>query len=266
MKYIQRVVFLLMFCLMLGSCEKVVDLKLKSIDAKYVIEGVVTNELGKCKVTITSTKDVNESNQFGGVSGAIVKIESKGVGYPLIETSAGIYQSKTLKGVMGQTYLLTVSLNGQTFTAASTMPIAEPFQNMYLGSGDFAATRTIVSVSYKDDADTKNYYWFQQYVNNIEQPRYAVVTDEYSVGQNIVASLIFENTTGDTSKDLKKGDKLTVEMHAVEEPMYTYLFSLYGATGSDNGTAPANPESNLKGGALGYFSAHTTQRRVLVIP
>jgi hypothetical protein len=30
--------------------------------------------------------------------------------------------------------------------------------------------------------------------------------------------------------------------------------------------SPANPLSNIQGGALGYFSAHTVQRRTVIIP
>ena len=252
--------------LLLVSCEKVVEVQLKNSNAKYVIEGVMTNETGRCRVKITTTNDFKASNEFAGVAGAVIKIESKGVIYNLKDMGNGIYQHSTVKGVPGQTYQLTVSLNDQTFTASSTMPLGLPFQDMFIARNDFSTTKAVVNVRYADIPAAKNYYWFQQYVNGIEQSAFGLVTDEFSDGQEIIASLLFENTTGDSSKDFKKGDRLTVEMHNIEAPIYTYLLSLYGASGTDNGTPFANPQSNLSGGALGYFSAHTTQRKVVVIP
>jgi hypothetical protein len=51
-------------------------------------------------------------------------------------------------------------------------------------------------------------------------------------------------------------------MNCVDKNVYDYFFTLSGVTGN-NGfqtATPANPVSNISNGALGYFSAHTTQR------
>jgi hypothetical protein len=92
------------------------------------------------------------------------------------------------------------------------------------------------------------------------------MNDEFTPGQEVNDYLVFENDTENKALNFKKGDKLTAIMHCVDPAVYTYLFSLFGANGSDNGAAPSNPLSNISGGALGFFSAHTVQEKTLIIP
>lgn len=256
----------LLLILTLFSCEKVIDLKLNENTPKYVIEGTITNEPGICQVLISQTKDFKDDNSFNGVSGAVVKIENNGIVTNLVETETGVYKTAQINGAPGQTYRLTINVNGEVFTASSTMPELVPFLDFTLKPADYDTTRTTPMVKFKDIAAVKNYYWFQQYVNDKIQSRYSVFNDEFTNGQEVNSYLVFENNTDDRSRNFKKGDRLTAEMHCVDGPTYTYLFSLTNANGSDNGAAPANPLSNITGGALGFFSAHTVQRKTIVIP
>jgi len=265
MKIIHRFILLLLISA-LWSCEKAIDLKLKDNVLKYVIEGTITNEPGICKVLISETKDFSDDNQFNGIGGAIVKIENNGNTVLLTEISKGIYQTTAINGTPGQTYNLTVDINGKVFKASSTMPELVPFLDFTLKPADFDTTRATPMVKYKDPAETKNYYWFQQYVNDKIQKDYSVTNDEFTTGREINEYLVFENKTKNRALNFKKGDRLTAEMHCVDGPVYTYLFSLFGAAGSDNGAAPTDPLSNISGGALGFFSAHTVQRKTIIIP
>jgi hypothetical protein len=248
------------------SCEKVIDLTLNDNTLKYVIEGTITNEPRVCQVLISQTKDFKDDNQFKGVSGAVVTIESNGIVTTLSEISNGVYSSTQINGAPGQTFHLTVRVNGEVFTASSTMPDMVPFLDFTLKPSDYDTTRTTPMVKFRDVAGIANYYWFQQYVNDQIQSQYTVLNDEFTNGQEVNAYLTFENTTKDLSKNFKRGDRLTAEMHCVDAPVYTYLFSLSNANGSDEGAAPSNPLSNINGGALGFFSAHTVQRKTIVLP
>jgi hypothetical protein len=257
---------LLLLVLFLGSCEKAIDLKLKDNVLKYVIEGMVTNEPGICKVLISETKDFGGDNQFNGVGGAIVKIENKGNTFVLTETSKGTYENTTVTGVPGETYALTVRIGNQEFKASSTMPQIVPFLDFTLKPKDYDTTRATPMFKFKDPLEIQNYYWFQEYINDKIIKEYKVMNDEFFVGREVNDYLVYENTTKNRALNLKKGDRLTAEMHCVDAPVATYLFSLFGAAGSDNGAAPTDPLSNISGGALGFFSAHTTERKTVVIP
>ncbi|WP_160292112.1 DUF4249 domain-containing protein [Pedobacter lusitanus] len=251
---------------LLVSCEKVIQLKPATKQDKYVIEGTITNEPGNCSVLISRTKNFDDDNTFNGVNGAIVKIENNGTVVTLPETSSGVYTTTAINGTPGQTYRLTATVNGETFTAVSTMQQPVPLLDFYLKPADYDSLRTVAYVKYKDSAEVKNFYWFELFINDKRQQNYAVANDEFTTGQLINSGLIFQNKTKNREKDIKRGDKLSVEMHSVDPSVFLYLFSLSGAKGSGDSAAPANPISNITGGALGFFSAHTTQRKSLIIP
>ena len=265
MKTILPIIIFLMISVQ-WSCEKAIDLKLKDNEPKYVIEGIITNEPGVCKVYISETKAFDDDNQFNGISGATVKIENKGTIIVLTETGKGIYESAAINGTPGETYNLTVNIKDELFKASSTMPQVVPFIDFTLKPNDFDTTRVTPMVKFKDPLETKNFYWFQQFVNDKIQKEYKVINDDFTTGQEINDYLPFVNDTKNKALNFKKGDKLTAEMHCIDAAVYTYLFSLFGANGSDNGAAPTNPLTNISGGAIGFFSAHTVQRKTITIP
>lgn len=265
MKFLYRLIFFANFSLLL-ACEDPIVLQPKDNTPKYVIEGMITNEAGVCRVNVSQTKSLSESNQFNGVSGAVVNIAYNGNTITLTEAGKGVYQTNLINGTPGVTYQLHVNIKGEIFTASSKMPAIVPFLDFKLKPSDYDSLRTTPTVKYKDPAGESNYYWFQQYINDKLQSQYSVMNDEFTSGQEVNDYLVFENTTKNTSKNIKRGDKLTAEMHTIDPAVYTYLFSLTNANGSLDGAAPANPQSNIKGGALGFFSAHTVQRKTLIIP
>ncbi|SHG88287.1 protein of unknown function [Pedobacter caeni] len=266
MKNIPKLLLLTLFSTLFCSCEKVIELDRADNEVKYVIEGTITNEPGVCSVLLSKTKNFKDDNQFIGVSGAVVKIENNGVAVILPESSPGVYKVNTINGTPGQTYLMTVTVDGKTFTASSTMPENVPFDDFYMKASDFGKKRTTAYVKYKDPLEPQNYYWFQLFVNDKKQRNFSLMNDEFTPGQEVNTTVSFQNETDDLSRDFKKGDKLTAEMHSIDASAYLYLHSLGNAEGSDNGASPANPISNINGGALGFFSAHTVQKRTLVIP
>jgi hypothetical protein len=267
MKQVIKFSLLGMFSILIWSCRKIIDIGPKENTPTYVVEGKITNEPGVCKVLVSKTKNLTDNNQFEGISGAIVKIENNGTSTVLPETSKGVYEVSTIQGTPGQTYHLNVQVDGQTFTASSTMPELVPLIDAYIKSGDFDPQNTIVTVRYKDIPNVKNYYWFRKYVNDKNQKGYDLINDDFTPGTEVSERLSFGNETNDKVNDLKSGDRLKVEMACIDASVYTYLNSLYGAYGGgNNGAAPANPITNLSGGAQGFFSAHTLQAKTVTIP
>ncbi|MBW7892063.1 MAG: DUF4249 family protein, partial [Chitinophagaceae bacterium] len=73
-------------------------------------------------------------------------------------------------------------------------------------------------------------------------------------------SVITLFTPPDDEKNIKSGDLVKVEMQSISSTVYDYWYSLIqGASGNSSSASPANPISNIEGGALGYFSAHQIQ-------
>lgn len=266
MRFLKKAMTALMF-VSFYSCEKVIDLKLNDIDIKYVVEGVITNEPGVCKVTISQSKPFYDDNQFAAISGAIVKVKDNGVEVPLKETRPGVYETNAINGTPGNTYQLSVLIDNQTFTATCTMPRPVALDTLYIEPGPFNQFQ-FAYVGYNDPAGEKNNYRFVQYLNGVKDPTIFWENDEFTNGMEMLYLLDTEVDKQDDPRNIQSGDEVTVEMLCLDDAVYKYWYSLStgGGDGSVSSAAPANPITNIKGGALGYFSAHTIARRTVIAP
>jgi hypothetical protein len=75
---------------------------------------------------------------------------------------------------------------------------------------------------------------------------------------------------GGGNKDLtiKNLDIVSVEMQCISKSAHLYYYTLtqQNGAGPGGGTAPTNLPNNIIGGALGLFSAYTTQTKTILIP
>jgi len=260
-----RSAFLLLIPIFLAGCQKVISVNLNSTEKKYIITGKVTDQPGECQVSITRTKDFSENNQFPGVSGATVTVEDQGIITTLQETGSGLYTSNTLTGQPGHTYLLTIHLGGETFSSSSTMPQPVILDSIYVSTARLSNTK-YVTVLYKDPLNIANYYHFIQYINGEKEATIFVSDDEFTDGQTVKSQLEYNNDTDDTTRDIKKGDSVSIDMICNDAAVYKFWYSLSnGATGANESASPANPVSNISGGAVGYFSAQTIQRKSVLV-
>lgn len=268
---IVRTGFLLLLVVFgLNSCEKVIDVDLNTAEKKYVIEGVVSDKAGMSYVKISRTKDFDEDNFPDPVSDAIVRIQENGLTiYTLAESPApGVYESPVLLGQSGYRYNLTVTVNNQTFTAESTMPAKVNLDTIFVSDElIFTSTRKIVNAVFDDPAGPGNSYRFIQYVNGLQETQTLIRNDDYSDGRRIVNKLFYFSTDHEDKRNIKSGDQVLVDMFCIEPAIYKYWFSLdRSAIGNGQQATPSNPVTNIKGGALGYFSAATVQSKSMVVP
>ncbi|MET0463093.1 MAG: DUF4249 domain-containing protein [Chitinophagaceae bacterium] len=253
----------------LSSCEKVIDLNLNSTEKRYVVEGIITDLTG-ARVTLSQTKDFDEDNSLATVSGATVEMsEAGGTVTTLTESSPGIYTAPAMNGTSGKTYTLSVKVNGQTFTAVSTMPQRVNLDTLYVTDEFlFGENRRTANTEYQDPPGRGQYYRFVQYINGKKEPTIFYQSDEYTDG-NYVNNKLFYFPEDDDNEDqkIKTGDLLRIDMFCIDQNVYKYWFSLdRSATGESGQATPSNPVTNLTGGALGYFSAHTTQTKIITVP
>lgn len=266
-KQVCSIAGLFMLMLAAASCEKVIDVKLDDADKKFVVDAVLTDQAGDCVVKLSQTKNFSEDNTFNGFSGAAVTIKDpEGNITTLAETTPGVYTNTTLKGASGKAYELTVTVAGNTFRSTSVMPDLVPLDSIYVKTQKFFdEDETFSSVVFNDPGGVRNYYRFVQLVNGERTKGNFIMDDDLSDGKLFNSTLYFF-TDKDEDK-IKPGDKVTIEMQCIEAPVYKYWFSLdQSSSGSSQSAAPANPVSNVSGGALGYFSAHTVVRKSLIAP
>jgi hypothetical protein len=246
-----------------SSCQKVVDLKLDSAATQIVIEGNITNVRGPQFVTVSQSVPFTNSNTFPPVSGAAVTInDNKGNVYKLIESPAGTYVVSNLLGKPGTTYTLTVQINGNTYSASSTMPAPVFFQPLSYTDDTFKKDSKLISIHYQDPANIPNQYRFIMNVNGIQVKTIFDTDDTFTDGGMVDIDLY------QSDFKIKTGDNVTVEEQGIDRNIFNYWFSLSQQqdNGAGGGTTPSNPPSNISNGALGYFSAHTTFVQGIVIP
>lgn len=257
-----------------SSCRKVIDINLNSADKKYVIEAVITNQTDSCKVLISQTVDFSAGNNVPAVSGAVVTVtDSEGTVTTLPETVAGTYQAASFNGVPGKTYKLNVKLNGQEFTSSSTMPLLVPYDSLYITETDlFDGKEKVATVLYKDPVGKGNSYRYIQYLNGKKEKTIFVENDELTDGREVNTELLIfgDDSDSDAEKDAKKiktGDMLRVDMMCIDQAVYKYWYSLLNSsTGENQNATPANPVTNIQGGALGYFTAQTFTTKTIKVP
>jgi hypothetical protein len=251
----------LMAACSLSACEKVIDVDLNSTDPKFVIEAAVTDQLERHTVKITKSVNFDQESQYPAVTGAqVVLSDDAGLQETLIETSAGVYQTKqALQGVPGHTYTLRVEAEGKTFSAVSKMPALVLFEDMRADRLNFAGSESIAMVpTFNDPAGLGNYYWFVQTNNDTALTNIFVLDDRLSDGIRITRPLIAQEL------ETAVGDSVVLEMRCIDKATYTYLYTLDASSGQGpNASTPANPDNNFGNACLGYFSAYTVQRKGL---
>ena len=70
-------------------------------------------------------------------------------------------------------------------------------------------------------------------------------------------------------RNVNPGDTLTVDLHSIDEATYWYFHTLRDILSSDRSPtslSPANPNTNLTNGSLGYFSAYAADSRMIILP
>jgi hypothetical protein len=214
----------------LASCEKVVNVDLNNAEPKLVIEGLVNNA-SAAKVTISRSVPFSNSNSFPVVTGAAVSISDNA----------------------GNTY----TVAGKIYTASSTMPPQVDFEDLFQDTVFFSKKTTIATAVFTDPAGFGNYYHFIETVNGKRGKVIFLVDDQFQDGGIIFNELVDEDLK------LKVGDVVQVEMQTVDSVVFRYLRGLQDL--QFNNTVPANPDTNIGNGALGFFSAHTSQTKTLVI-
>jgi len=259
--------FLIFMLALTSSCKKILDLDLDEADSQLVIEGNLTNIKGTQTVKITRTVPFGQSNNFPGVSAAQVLMQdSEGNVVEFKETDPGTYQAENLFGKAGVTYTLTVNVDEQVYTASSTMPAVVPLDSLSATEQTFGSSkRKTIAVNYGDPENVKNYYLFKMVLNDKKVAQIFSDSDFFSDGKYIKRDLFL---SGYEDLEIESGDRVVIEMQCIDEPVYTYWRSLeqqYASGNPNDVTTPANPPSNWSNKALGYFSAHTTQRELVVV-
>jgi hypothetical protein len=250
-------ILILLICLDFCQCKKVIQVNLNNAAPQLIIIGEVTNGPGPYQVNLSQSVNFSADNVFPPVSGAFISITDSGSSLTdtLVENPAGTYSTRFLKGLPNHIYRLSVSVNNQNYSAISTMPLPVLLDSLTFIQSEGFRDRTInPMVNFQDPAGVANYYQFTEAVKGRPIDKIFILDDRLSDGKYIRQPLFND------SMYIQPGDIVSIGMLCIEKKIYDYFNALQNATGNGfQSVAPANPNTNISNGALGYFSAHTIQ-------
>lgn len=111
-----------LFIISLSSCEKEIDVDLRTVPPQIVIEGIVKQDQ-LATVRVSHTLDFGNNNGYPNLSGAVVTISDDQGNLEVLKQGAnGWYTAENIKGVIGHKYNMSVIYEGQEYTSTSQMP------------------------------------------------------------------------------------------------------------------------------------------------
>jgi hypothetical protein len=259
-----RYIYLVVFVIMFSSCTEEIDINLNSIDQQIVVEGSVPTS-GNAVINLTKSVNFDQPNEFPKVQNATVQItDSEGKTTVLLESSPGFYRSGSTIGKVGLEYDLLILLDDKTIEASSSIPEFVQFDSLIVAKADVPSIPGVeenddyyeVNVSFVDPVNKINQYRFSEYVNG-SFIRSHVYDDRQFDGNKVTLPLL------DFSRKLYPGDSLVVEMQCIDRAVFEYFNSIENTQQSS--AAPANPLTNISGTDLGYFSAHTSEVKLVLV-
>ncbi len=254
----------------MSGCEDVIDnVALDTAPPRLVIDASIDWEKGtagneqKIKLT-TSTGYYN--NTFPTVSGAVVNVaNAAGSTFNFIEVAGtGEYICIDFLPVIGETYTLTIQLNGQTYSASETMMgVPDIASNIEQNNeGGMAGDEVEITYYYQDNPGQDNYYLHRIIIPEVAFPQFNVENDENTQG-NLIPQFY-------SHEDLKAGDNVNIRLYGISRRFYEFFNKLKAATGNDDSPFPTTPTAvrgnitNLTDGAsypFGYFRLSEVQTR-----
>jgi len=246
------------------SCQKVIDVDLNSSSPRIVIEGSISDGRTPCTVKISRTVNFNQPSTFPPVEGAVVRLSDP---YEhtvtLTEVTPGTYSTSAISGHFGIKYTITVSVDGQTYVASSTMPIPVTIESLSLQNFTIGRNSSLAVVVYFFDPEgVSNYYRFVEQRNGITQNFIFLMDDRAQDGTYMNSILFAEKDT------IKVNDTIKVFLQCVDKNVYDFYTTAQQISDNQEGpqsASPTNPPSNFSNGALGCFSAYTERSDEIII-
>lgn len=251
-------------CILLFSCEDVIYVDLKDVPPQLVIEGTISNLEGPYKVRLSKSTDYYNPSVFLPVTDAIVEIsDDEGNNEILIANSEGFYYTENMMGEVGRNYTLKVTSEGKEYTAESYMEKVVNIDSLkveYLAGAGFIEPGYYMHCYFQDPPDTTNYYRVRAYINGILDESLYLLDDRFTDGK-IIDSYLFLTP-------FQLGDTAYIELLSIDFPVYDYFITLSDILtfqGGGSPSNPANPNTNLNNGGLGYFGALAVDRDTLIL-
>lgn len=247
--------------LVLTSCEDVVDVNLDTAAPKLVVDASldwVKGTSGNNQTIKLSTTGSYYSDTVPPALGATVTVtNADGLVFTFTDTASdGQYTCNNFVPEIGQTYTLTITYEGETYTGTETLLETPDIVNIEQNNdGGFIGDETEVRFYFQDNPNEQNYYLTRFDAPIIPYPDYDTGDDEFTQG-NLMFGIF-------SDEDLEAGQILNIKLYSISRRYKEYMDKLLEvASGSGGGpfsTVPATVRGNMVNQTtesnypLGYF-------------
>ena len=267
--YSFRLLLAFVTLVLLTYCQRVINIDLNSAAPRIVIDALITDRPGPYTILITKSGSYFNQPVLPPVTGAEVTIANdRGTIDTLLETKPGLYMTKNLRGIPGITYTLKVISDNIEYSGTSIMYSHVRLDSINLtksdsfrfglGGGANEVKRIDVNCFFKDPEE-KNFYRLKVTGSSDTTlgGNYRLYDDQYTNGQEIELR----------AARAKAGDTIKIELYSLDNSTYGYYRTLEDLlqTNPFFGSTPANPNTNLSNGALGYFGASAVSTKTIII-
>lgn len=258
--------------ILLYSCQKVIQVDLKDADEKIIVDAIITDSLGLNYVTLSRTTSFYTSNlENTRISDAQVMVTNAKTNeiFVFTEQSKGVYTNPTILTSPGDVFNLLIVAGEDTITATAEVPSQKVLlDSIYVRKSEFSFIGDMHEgvPSYKDPVGIGNNYLLWAFLNGKNTTASSFSNDEFRDGQVNKSAVSFKDIDFETATNLNEfmpGDTLTVALHNVSKPVYTFYSTLFQNSSAIVGN-PANPTSNVNGRAIGVFIASTVSYKTII--
>jgi len=265
----------IMFFTLLISCTEDVNLSVVGGEQKIVIEGSIEN--GKpASVFITRNSPLTQTVDFSKilVIDAQVVVSDGTISETLFlknDTIPSIYKGKTIIGIPGKTYSLTVIADGKTYTASTTIPTPVALDSVWWKPQPPEDSLGFAWAHLTDPFGLGNAYrWYAKRATKDQRflsPLGATFDDKFIDGKSfdfnyyrgddpLIDPKELKKEPQNESGFFKKTDTIYVKFCTMDFNSFKF-YSTYENALQSNGNPFASPTTiltNIKGGGLGIWA------------
>ncbi|WP_156308427.1 DUF4249 domain-containing protein [Sphingobacterium endophyticum] len=237
-----------------SSCEDIIDIDLNSSDPKVVIVADLNNEEKSHAIFVSKSVNFDDPKPNEPVLDAEVYIRlGNGKTFYFTSVGEGRYINPDLPISVGESYTLTVVVDGEEYQSTTTMLAYIEVDSIGVNQETiFNEDFFFVNFKFFDPSGQENYYRYSMSINGSPMKFNAIFSDKFNDGNEVTHQLGRED-----GNDIKPGDSLLIRRQIVTKEVYNY-WAEYSQT-NPGSAAPGNPTSNISNGALGYFSVSSVR-------
>jgi hypothetical protein len=243
---VKLLIYSILFITIFSSCEEVIEVDLDEGQTLLVVDGWLTDLSSIQTIKLTTTAPYFNNAPTPRLKGATVLVkDNEGNEFPFAEVEDGVYRTDALMPKVGNTYYLSVLVNGDEFTSEGTITPIPPIDSLTYNE----RTENIETDEDKDKIEvyhngpefptTGDYFRVKVYKNGkfLNEPDDLIfATDEFVNGNYIGELLLNDN--------FKVDEDIRVEILSISKDAFHFFDEM--SRQINNGGMFANPPANIR--------------------